>query len=176
MRPFDMNARDHRGDVRMLRTSLMNRLQGGDKAGFRRSDDCGQESRDAHLEHRLAKGPYGRDVERESVEVMPSITVDLQINEARAQPLLLAVLLEFDGLNQLAFGGDHDAPARRGIAAKEALGRGERHSLAGEFRSGGRVDIQRAVGVLLNDRSGTGRRHRTFDRRLDRSGLTLVRH
>ena len=69
----------------------------------------------------MAKGLDGRDVECESIEVMAGIAINLQVDEARAEPLLLAVLLEFDCLDQLALGRDHDAPARRRIAAEDAL-------------------------------------------------------
>ena len=174
MRTFDMNTGDHRGDVRMLSASLADCSQGCDEAGLRRGDERRQESRDADLEHRLAKGLHGRDVERQPIKIMSSIAINLQVNEARAEPLVLTMLQEINRLDQLAFSRNRDAPARRGIAAKDALGRDGGHGSARKFRSSGHVDIQRAVGVLLDDRSGTSRSHRTFDGALDGGGLTLV--
>jgi len=128
-----MDAGDHRGDFRILPTRLTDSLQGRADTGFRRSNNRGQESRDTHLEHRLAKSLHGRDVEREPVKIMSSIAINLQVNEACAQPLLLAVLLEFNRRNQATIGRDDNAPARRGIAAEDALGRGGGHGSAGKF-------------------------------------------
>ena len=94
-----MNTSDHRGDIWMLYACLANRPQGRNEAGFRGGDECRQESRDTDLEHRLAKGLDGRDVESESVEVMAAIAINLQVDEARAEPLLLAMLHEFNRLD-----------------------------------------------------------------------------
>ena len=135
----------------MLGARLTDGAQGRDKANFRCGDERRQESRDTYLEHRLAKSTHGSDIEGRPVEIMPGIAIDLQVDETSAEPLLLAMLLEFDRRDHTAFGRHRDAPARRGIAAKDALGRGGGHGSAGKFRSGGRVDIQRAIGVLLDD-------------------------
>ncbi len=176
VRAFDVDAGHHRGDVSMLSARLTDRPQGRDEAGLGRCDKSREESRDADLEHRLAKGLHGRDIERQPVEVMSSIAINLQVDEARAEPLLLTMVQEIYRPDQLAFDRDRDAPARRGIAAKDALGRGGRHGSAGKFRRRRGVNIDRAIGVLLNDRSWAERRDRTLDRPLHGGGLALIRH
>jgi hypothetical protein len=64
---------------------------------------------------------------------MPSIAINLQVDETCAQPLLLAVILEFNRRNQATISRDDDAPARRRIAAKDTLGRRGGHRSAGKF-------------------------------------------